>query len=120
MHRNYARLAGMLLSREARAAGAYAAFATHDEHSIRIIAERAREYGLAADGIHRILRELGVRLRVLVSFGEDWYGHLVRRLAERPASLRLFSPAPHGPAGVEQSSRLTGTTAPPYHAMAYG
>jgi hypothetical protein len=40
----------MLLSREARAAGAYAVLATHDEHPIRIIAERAREYGLAADG----------------------------------------------------------------------
>jgi proline dehydrogenase len=28
-----------------------------------------------------------VRLRVLVPFGEDWYGYFVRRLAERPANL---------------------------------
>jgi proline dehydrogenase len=31
-----------------------------------------------------------VRLRVLVPFGEDWYGYFVRRLAERPANLRFF------------------------------
>ena len=26
-------------------------------------------------------------LRVLVPFGEDWYGYFMRRLAERPANL---------------------------------
>jgi proline dehydrogenase len=100
--RNYARLAGMLLSREAQAAGAYAAFATHDERLIRVIAERAREFGLAPDRyefqmlhgirseLHRTLLGMGVRLRVLVPFGEDWYGYFVRRLAERPANLRFF------------------------------
>jgi proline dehydrogenase len=91
---------------KAHAAGAYAAFATHDGRLIRIIAESAREYGLAADGyefqmlqgirpeLHRILRELGVRLRVLVPFGEDWYGYFVRRLAERPAQPSPFA-VPH-------------------------
>jgi proline dehydrogenase len=100
--RNYARLAGMLLSREAQAAGTYAAFATHDERLIRVIADRAREFGLAPDRyefqmlhgirpeLHRTLLDLGVRLRVLVPFGEDWYGYFVRRLAERPANLRFF------------------------------
>jgi proline dehydrogenase len=100
--RNYARLAGMLFSREAQAAGAYAAFATHDERLIRVIADRAREFGLPPDryefqmlhgirpDLHRTLRGLGVRLRVLVPFGEDWYGYFVRRLAERPANLRFF------------------------------
>jgi len=100
--RNYARLAGMLLSKEAQAAGAYAAFATHDDRLIRVIADRAREFGLAADRyefqmlhgirpeLHRMLMDLGVRVRVLVPFGEDWYGYFVRRLAERPANLRFF------------------------------
>jgi proline dehydrogenase len=100
--RNYARLAGMLFSREAQASGAYAAFATHDERLIRVIADRAREFGLARDryefqmlhGIRPELRrtfvDLDVRLRVLVPFGEDWYGYFIRRLAERPANLRFF------------------------------
>ena len=100
--RNYARLAGMLFSKEAQSAGAYAAFATHDERLIRVIAERAREFGIAPDryefqmlhgirpDLHRTLTDLGVRLRVLVPFGEDWYGYFVRRLAERPANLRFF------------------------------
>jgi proline dehydrogenase len=99
---NYARLAGMLFSREAQAAGAYAAFATHDERLIRVIADRAREFGLGPDryefqmlhgirpDLHQTLAGLGVRLRVLVPFGEDWYGYFVRRLAERPANLRFF------------------------------
>jgi proline dehydrogenase len=100
--RNYARLAGMLFSKEAQAAGAYAGFATHDERLIRVIADRAREFGLAPDRyefqmlhgirpeLHQTLTDLGVRLRVLVPFGEDWYGYFVRRLAERPANLRFF------------------------------
>jgi proline dehydrogenase len=100
--RNYARLAGMVFSKEAQAAGAYAAFATHDERLIRVIADRAREFGLAPDryefqmlhgirpDLHRTLLDLGVRLRVLVPFGEDWYGYFLRRLAERPANLRFF------------------------------
>ena len=100
--RNYARLAGMLFSREAQAADAYAAFATHDERLIRVIADRAREFGLTKDryefqmlhgirpDLHRTLIDLGVRLRVLVPFGEDWYGYFLRRLAERPANLRFF------------------------------
>lgn len=97
--RNYARLAGMLLSREAQAAGAYPAFATHDERLIRVIADRATEFGLPADryefqmlhgirpDLDRALLATGARLRVLVPFGEDWYGYFVRRLAERPANL---------------------------------
>jgi proline dehydrogenase len=100
--RNYARLAGMVLSREAQAAGAYGAFATHDERLIRVIADRAREFGLAPDryefqmlhgirpDLHRTLLDLGVRLRVLVPFGEDWSRYFLRRLAERPANLRFF------------------------------
>jgi proline dehydrogenase len=98
--RSYARLAGGLL--EATALGAYPAFATHDERLIRVIAERARALGLSPDRfefqvLHGIRTELqdrlaaeGLRVRVLVPFGEDWYGYFMRRLAERPANLALF------------------------------
>lgn len=100
--RNYARLAGMLLSREARQAGAYPAFATHDDRLLRVIADQARAYGVPPDrfecqvlygirpDLHATVRAAGARLRVLVPFGADWYGYFVRRLAERPANLLFF------------------------------
>ena len=43
-------------------------------------------YGIRHD-LHAQVRAQGLRLRVLVSFGEEWYGYFVRRLAERPANL---------------------------------
>ena len=43
-------------------------------------------YGIRHD-LHGPLRDAGVALRVLVPFGEDWYGYFMRRLAERPANL---------------------------------
>ena len=97
--RNYARLAGMLLSPDAQRAGAYPGFATHDQHLQRVILDETRALGIPPERfefqmlygirseVHRTLVEAGVRLRVLVPFGEDWYGYFVRRLAERPANL---------------------------------
>ena len=97
--RNYARLAGLLLSPAAQQARAYPGFATHDERLIRVLLEKTRElrvppdrfefqmlYGIRPD-LHAMLKAAGVRLRVLLPFGEDWYGYFVRRLAERPANL---------------------------------
>jgi len=46
-------------------------------------------YGIRHD-LHAPLRAAGVRLRVLVPYGEDWYGYFMRRLAERPANLAFF------------------------------
>ncbi len=37
------------------------------------------------------LAHLGHRVRVYVPYGTDWYGYLVRRLAERPANLSFFA-----------------------------
>jgi proline dehydrogenase len=100
--RQYARLAGLLLSPAARAASVYPAFATHDDRLIRVLLEKARGLGVAPErfevqmlhgirpDLHRELREAGARLRVLVPFGEDWYGYFVRRLAERPANLAFL------------------------------
>src|SRR3972149_6272108 len=96
---NYARLMDLLLAPEAIAAGAYPAFATHDERLIARATRRARElasppekfeiqmlYGIRRE-LHAPIRDQGLRLRVLVPFGEEWYGYFVRRLAERPANL---------------------------------
>jgi len=97
--RNYARLAGLLLSPAAQRVGAYPGFATHDARLIRVLLEKTRELGIPAErfefqmlygirpDLHATLRAAGVRARVLVPFGEDWYGYFVRRLAERPANL---------------------------------
>ena len=32
----------------------------------------------------------GSQVRVYVPYGEDWYGYLIRRLAERPENLAFF------------------------------
>jgi proline dehydrogenase len=99
---SYARLLDRLLSADALARGVYPAFATHDEHLIGRAREQARAGGVAADryevqmlygirhDLHATLRAAGVRLRVLVPYGEDWYGYFMRRLAERPANLAFF------------------------------
>lgn len=99
---SYARSLDRLLSADALAHGVYPAFATHDERLIGRAREQARAGGVAADryevqmlygirhDLHRTLRAGGVRLRVLIPYGEDWYGYFMRRLAERPANLAFF------------------------------
>ncbi|TWP47735.1 proline dehydrogenase [Lentzea tibetensis] len=75
----------------------YPMFATHDPRLIEIIGERARWYDRARDsyeyqmlyGIRQAeQRRLGAR--VYVPYGEQWYGYLMRRLAERPANVTFF------------------------------
>lgn len=96
---SYARLAERLLAADAQARGVYPGFATHDERLQRHIGRLAAERRIAADrfeiqmlygirhDLHATLQAAGVGLRVLVPFGEDWYGYFMRRLAERPANL---------------------------------
>jgi proline dehydrogenase len=36
------------------------------------------------------LAAAGSQVRVYVPYGADWYGYLVRRLAERPGNLAFF------------------------------
>jgi proline dehydrogenase len=95
----YARLVERLLADDARTSGVYPGFATHDERLQRHVITTARARGAAADGweiqmlfgirhdLHARLAAEGVPLRVLVPYGEDWYGYFMRRLAERPANL---------------------------------
>jgi proline dehydrogenase len=96
---NYIRLMEMLLSKEARAKGAYAAIATHDERMVAQAKELAAQNGIGREefefqlllGIRRQLAEQlaaeGYRVRIYVSYGTAWYPYYMRRLAERPANL---------------------------------
>ncbi|WP_447004639.1 proline dehydrogenase family protein [Saccharothrix isguenensis] len=94
---NYVRCANVLL-----AGSGYPMFATHDPRLIEIIGERARWYDKAVEdfefqmlygvrpGEQLHLAAEGHVVRVYVPFGEQWYGYLMRRLAERPANVAFF------------------------------
>jgi proline dehydrogenase len=95
----YVQLVDRLLADDARAAGVYPGFATHDERMQQHAIATARSMGVPATAweiqmlfgirpdLHPVLARAGVPLRVLVPYGEDWYGYFMRRLAERPANL---------------------------------
>jgi proline dehydrogenase len=95
--RSYARCLRMLM-----AGLGYPMIATHDPRLIRIAGQRARAAGRRADRFEyqmlygiRPAEQLrlaggGEQVRVYVPYGSDWYGYLVRRLAERPANLAFF------------------------------
>jgi len=80
----------------------YPMLATHDPRLITIAAAKAGMVGRAAGsfeyqmlyGIRPAeqtrLTDAGAQLRVYLPYGSDWYGYLVRRLAERPANLVFF------------------------------
>jgi proline dehydrogenase len=85
------------------AGAGYPMFATHDPRLIAIAADRAggREnstyefqmlYGIRPDEQRR-LAAAGHTVRVYVPYGSEWYGYLMRRLAERPANLAFFGRA---------------------------
>ena len=80
----------------------YPMLATHDPRLIQIAGSKAqlvgREpgsfeyqmlYGIRPDEQARLAAE-GAQVRVYLPYGSDWYGYLVRRLAERPANLAFF------------------------------
>ena len=95
---NYFKLASRLISREARAAGVRAAFATHDRALIRRITQFAESQQVGKDqyefqmlfGIQRAeqlrLAREGWRSMVLIAYGSYWFPWFMRRLAERPAN----------------------------------
>ncbi len=43
-------------------------------------------YGIGEEAQRSLVRE-GVPVRVLISYGENWFPWYMRRLAERPANL---------------------------------
>jgi len=80
----------------------YPMIATHDPRMISIAASLASRHGRAQStyefqmlyGIRpaeqRRLAASGETVRVYVPYGQEWYGYLMRRLAERPQNLSLF------------------------------
>jgi proline dehydrogenase len=96
---NFVRLAKRLLGAEARACGVRVGFGTHDLHLITRIRDFAEGAGVGKDAyevqmLYGIRREdqgrlaaSGHRVRILVSYGTDWFPWYMRRLAERPANL---------------------------------
>ncbi len=100
--RAYVRLIDRLLAPDALARGVYTGFATHDDRMHAYVQKQVRErrlaggrfefqmlYGIRPE-LHGKLVAAGLPVRVLVPFGEDWYGYFMRRLAERPANVLFF------------------------------
>jgi proline dehydrogenase len=97
---SYVRCVNVLLAGQG-----YPMFATHDPRMIAIATERAAFhgkgpgehefqmlYGIRPDEQLRLSRD-GATVRVYVPYGAEWYGYLMRRLAERPANLTFFARA---------------------------
>ena len=91
---NYRKLMRTLLTQ-----GNYPALATHDpsiiEEAQAFVSAQAISlnsfefqmlFGIRRD-LQRSLAANGYRMRVYVPFGTQWYGYMMRRLAERPANL---------------------------------
>jgi proline dehydrogenase len=96
--RSYVRCVNVLM-----AGAGYPMLATHDPRLIAIGSERARVhgkdgfefqmlYGIRPDEQRR-LAQIGNTVRVYIPYGAQWYGYLMRRLAERPANLTFFARA---------------------------
>ena len=80
--------------------GAYPMVATHDPRLVAIAGKLAEQrepgtfefqmlYGIRPNEQRR-LAAAGHRVRVYVPYGQEWYGYLMRRMAERPANLQFF------------------------------
>ncbi|MER7164804.1 proline dehydrogenase family protein [Micromonospora sp. NPDC000207] len=98
--RSYVRCMNVLM-----AGDGYPMLATHDPRLIAIGEDRARWfdrgpdrfefqmlYGIRPQEQERLVAE-GYTMRTYVPYGDDWYGYLMRRLAERPANLIFFGRA---------------------------
>lgn len=95
--KSYVRCLKVLLAGEG-----YPMIATHDPRMVEIASSLASRFGRAAGsyefqmlyGIRpeeqRRLAAQGENVRVYVPYGTEWYGYLMRRLAERPQNLTFF------------------------------
>ena len=80
----------------------YPMLATHDPRLISVATAKAGLAGREPDSFEyqmlygirpaeqQRLAATGAQMRVYLPYGSDWYGYLVRRLAERPANLAFF------------------------------
>jgi proline dehydrogenase len=95
--RSYVRCLKVLMAGEG-----YPMVASHDPRLVSITGDLVRRNGRAQGsyeyqmlyGIRPLeqqrLAAAGEKMRVYVPYGEEWYGYLVRRMAERPANLVFF------------------------------
>jgi proline dehydrogenase len=80
----------------------YPMVASHDPRLVDVAAELVRRhdrapgtyeyqmlYGIRPAEQQR-LADAGERVRVYVPYGDEWYGYLMRRMAERPSNLGFF------------------------------
>ena len=80
----------------------YPMVATHDPRMIEIAGALAHKRDRAADSFEyqmlfgirpeeqKRIADRGDRMRVYIPYGQEWYGYLVRRMAERPANTMFF------------------------------
>jgi proline dehydrogenase len=95
--RSYVRCMKILL-----AGKGFPMLATHDPRLIEIAAALAARYDRAPGSfeyqmLHGVrpdeqkrLAARGETVRVYVPFGDQWYGYLMRRMAEKPANTAVF------------------------------
>jgi proline dehydrogenase len=98
--KSYVRCLNILMSGEG-----YPMLATHDPRLVAIGEDRAKWFDRSPDtfefqmlyGIRpeeqARLADAGYTVRVYVPYGTEWYGYLMRRLAERPANVAFFARA---------------------------
>jgi len=95
--KSYVRCLKVLLSGQG-----YPMIATHDPRMVEIASSLASRYG-RAQGTYEFQMLYGIRpeeqkrlaasgetVRVYLPYGGEWYGYLMRRLAERPQNLTFF------------------------------
>ena len=98
--KSYVRCLNILMSGDG-----YPMVATHDPRLVAIGEDRAKWfdrtpdefefqmlYGVRPEEQQRLVRA-GYTVRVYVPYGTQWYGYLMRRLAERPANVGFFARA---------------------------
>jgi proline dehydrogenase len=96
---SYVRCMNILMAGEG-----YPMLATHDPRLVEIGIERARFHGKQAGKDFELQMLYGIRpneqrrlaaeghtVRVYLPYGAQWYGYLMRRLAERPANVLFFA-----------------------------
>jgi proline dehydrogenase len=98
--KSYVRCMNILMSGDG-----YPMIATHDPRMVAIAEDRAKWFDHACDDFEfqmlygvrpeeqLRLAKAGYTVRVYVPYGTQWYGYLMRRLAERPANLAFFARA---------------------------
>ncbi|HEY2296999.1 MAG TPA: proline dehydrogenase family protein [Jatrophihabitans sp.] len=96
---SYVRCTNVLMAGEG-----YPMLATHDPRLIAIGIERAKAHGKHAGRDFELQMLYGIRpneqrrlaadghtVRIYLPYGAEWYGYLMRRLAERPANVLFFA-----------------------------